>query len=93
MDADKRDEMLVRIDERTKATDTKIEAMKTANDREFKAIKSSNDKEFQELKNEFKNYVRTETFTPVQRLVFGMAGIILAGFAGGIVTLVMKGGA
>jgi len=52
----------------------------------YEAIKESNDS----LKVELRNYVRKEQFDPVQKIVYGLAGVILVSFAGAIIALVLR---
>ena len=37
-----------------------------------------------------KRYVRKEEFAPIKAIVYGMAGMILAGFLGGVLVLILK---
>ena len=37
-----------------------------------------------------KKYVRKEEFAPIKAVVYGMAGMILAGFLSGVLVLVLK---
>lgn len=44
-----------------------------------------------EIKNKMENnYVTRDEFTPVRNIVYGMAGLILIGFVGAIISLVIK---
>ena len=52
-------------------------------------VQSQIDKLYEELE---KNYTKRESFNPIQKLVYGLVCLILTGFVGAILGLVLKAG-
>lgn len=81
--SEKNFELLARLDERTKAIQSDILTIRL--DLKEKTLKleemidSSKDEYESVIDSLEKNYVRKETFSPVQRLVYGVVGLILSG--------------
>jgi len=85
--------LLSRLDERTKSIQTEIINVKTdikeKTDKLEEMIKANKDDLVDWVDTLDKNYVRKETFTPVQKIVYGLVGLVLSGVALAVISLVV----
>lgn len=81
--SEKNFELLARLDERTKSIQTDILNIRVdlkEKTTKLEALIDEGKESYESLiENLESNYVRKETFSPVQRLVYGVVGLILSG--------------
>lgn len=81
--SEKNFELLARLDERTKSIQTDILNIRVdlkEKTTKLEALIDEGKETYESLiENLETNYVRKETFSPVQRLVYGVVGLILSG--------------
>lgn len=90
-------ELLGRLDERTKAIQASIEKMnfdiRLQIDHLSKKIDDSEDRLERKIENIEKdlldNYVNQQQFSPIQKIVYGVVGLILLTVAGSVLALVL----
>ena len=90
--------LLIRLDERTKNTDLIVTSIKT-DAKETKEVLQAEIKEnrvkmeqtiaAQNEKNE-ENFVNKESFSPVQKIVYGLVSLVLTAALTGAITLLVK---
>lgn len=86
-------DLLARLDERTKAIQSEISHLRTEVKEKVERIESSITTMKREvddvLETVEKDYVRKETFVPIQKIVYGVVGLILTAVFAAIIGMVI----